>query len=134
MADKVVAQAILQISLDETSAKRVTDALQNISKETEKTGKSVHNMSQLFNAKAILDFGKVAAQAIVQSLGDFETAVTSRRPSRIQDAIAAARAALAAYGTPVIRYQDGPELSLIELVLDYTERVILAGIGAVSGR
>ncbi len=74
------------------------------------------------------------AQAIVQSLGDFETAVTSRRPSRIQDAIAAARAALAAYGTPVIRYQDGPELSLIELVLDYTERVILAGIGAVSGR
>ncbi|MDP2957671.1 MAG: hypothetical protein Q8N53_14695 [Longimicrobiales bacterium] len=58
------------------------------------------------------------AQAIVQSLGDFETAVNSRRPSRIQDAIAAARAALAAYGTPVIRYQDGPELSLIELVLD----------------
>ena len=69
MADKVVAQAILQISLDEASAKRVTDALQNISHETEKTGKSVKNMSQLFSAKAILDFGKVAAEAIVKVTG-----------------------------------------------------------------
>lgn len=72
------------------------------------------------------------AQAIVASLTDFEAALASRRPARIQDAIAAARAALAAYGTPEIRYQDGPELSLIELVLDYTERVILAGIAAFS--
>jgi hypothetical protein len=75
------------------------------------------------------------AQAIVQSLGDFETAITTRRPSRIQDAITAARAALAGYGTPEIRYQDGPELSLIELVLDYTERVVLAAVtSASSGR
>lgn len=73
------------------------------------------------------------AQAIVQSLGDFETAVESRRPSQIQDAIAAARTALASYGTPEIRYQDGPELSLIELVLDFTERVIL-GVTSSSGK
>jgi len=73
------------------------------------------------------------AQAIVQSLGSFETAVSSRRPSQIQDAIAVARSALASYGTPEIRYQDGPELSLIELVLDFTERVIL-GIGSSSGK
>lgn len=70
------------------------------------------------------------AAAIAQSLTDFEAAVRSRRPASVQDAIAAARRALAAYGTPQLRYQDGPELSLIELVLDYTERVVL---GALAG-
>jgi hypothetical protein len=73
------------------------------------------------------------AQAIVQSLGGFETAMSTRRPAKILDAIAAARTALAAYGTPQIRYQDGPELSLIELVLDYTEQVILAAVASLSG-
>jgi hypothetical protein len=74
------------------------------------------------------------AQAIVQSLGNFETAIESRRPAMIRDAITLARSALASYGTPEIRYQDGPELSLIELVLDFTEWVILGGIGSSSGK
>lgn len=65
MADKVVGQAVLQISLDEASAKRVTDALKNIAGETEKTGKSVRNMSQLFSASVIKDFAATAAKAIV---------------------------------------------------------------------
>ena len=70
------------------------------------------------------------AAAIAQSLTGFEAAIRSRRPALVQDAIAAARRALAAYGTPQLRYQDGPELSLIELILDYTERVVL---GVLAG-
>lgn len=73
------------------------------------------------------------AQAIVAGLQGVDEAVRSGRRARIQDALAAARQALANYGTPELRYQDGPELSLIGLVLDYTERVILAGFSAVSG-
>lgn len=70
------------------------------------------------------------AAAIAESLAEFEAAIRSRRPALVQDAIAAARRALAAYGTPQLRYQDGPELSLIELILDYTERVVL---GVLAG-
>lgn len=72
------------------------------------------------------------AQAIVESLGDFEAAMGTKRASNIVNAIDAARKALASYGNETIRYQDGPELSLIELVLDYTERVVLSGLSAFS--
>lgn len=72
------------------------------------------------------------AQAIVESLSAFDVALGSKRASQIIDAVAAAREALAAYGDETIRYQDGPELSLIELVLDYTERVVLEGINTLS--
>lgn len=72
------------------------------------------------------------AQAIATSLGAFEEALGSKRAARILDAITAAREALASYGDEATRYQDGPGLSLIGLVLDYTERVVLGGITASS--
>lgn len=74
------------------------------------------------------------AAAISRSLADFEEALRSRRPALIQDALAAARQAVEAYGTPQIRYQDGPELSLITLVLDYTERVVLGALLGSASR
>lgn len=74
------------------------------------------------------------AQAIVESLSAFEAAMNSKRASQILDAVAVAREALANYGDETLRYQDGPELSLIELVLDYTESVVLQGTTAASSR
>lgn len=61
------------------------------------------------------------AQAIAGGMAQLLTALDTRRPAEIQDAIVGVRAALAAYGDAVSRRRDGPELSLVELVLDYLE-------------
>jgi len=62
--DKVVGQAVLQISLDEASAKRVSSALEQIGKDSQKTADHVRNLSQLFSTQAIANFGKMAVHAI----------------------------------------------------------------------
>jgi hypothetical protein len=69
------------------------------------------------------------ASAIAAQMGEIEDALASKESHRVVAAIAAVRTLITNYGggSPVLRTQDSPELSLIELTLDFVSSVVEAG-------